>query len=263
MNALLPLRAPHGLSVAFCPHRRGTSIFPEAQRGSEALACLCPGETLFLCQDSADSIFTQLSTELAPFLINPLGTPATAASRVAEALSPHLPLVSFVVVLGKARLAVLLLLPRVLPACCCCGCAPVLWAEPWGKGSSIGKKNGAARLGTCHLWMEHGAFMGQPSPKTRLAPHAHCKLPECCFSQHHHVVYPQETEASLEKNLSFTVAVRDELHISPSERALALSGLPFSACPMSRRQALQHRNDAARLGSSFKIFNNSHPLSAN
>lgn len=146
MNALLPLRAPHGLSVAFCPHRQGTSIFPEPPCGSEALACLCPGETLFLRQDSADSIFTQLSTGLAPFLINPLGTPATAASRVAEAQSPHLLLVSFAVVLGKACL-----LPRVLPACCCCGCAPILWAEPWGKGSSIGKKDGAASLGICHL----------------------------------------------------------------------------------------------------------------
>lgn len=63
----------------------------------------------------------------------------------------------------EARLAVLLLPPRALSTCCCCSCAPILWGEAWGKGSNMGEKDGAASLGTCHLWTQHVALgIAQP-----------------------------------------------------------------------------------------------------
>ena len=111
-------------------------------------------------------------------------------------------------------------------ACCRCGCATVLWHEAWGKGSSMGEKGQCSRFGdlppvntACHL-------RGQPSPKARQDPHARCKVSECCFNQHDHIVCLQGTR-SLPGKISIFQSSKGGLCISSSERALALrpSGL--------------------------------------
>lgn len=85
------LRASQGISVAFWPHWWGTLISCDAQCGSEALAFLYPGEYLFICWDSADSISTHVSSGLAPSLANPLGKPIMAISSAAATQIPHIP----------------------------------------------------------------------------------------------------------------------------------------------------------------------------
>lgn len=45
----------------------------------------------------------------------------------------------------EAHPVVLRLPPCVVSVSCCCGCAPSSGGEAWGKGSSVGKKHGAAK----------------------------------------------------------------------------------------------------------------------
>lgn len=144
MNIVLPLRASHGISVAFWPHWQVPWFSLRHSADQRHLPSSTQG-SIYLSPGTQQTPFPPTSAQGWLLLLSvPLGNPQqqSAEHRKHRALiSSCCLLLCFLGSTSSSAAPPTLCGISVLLLWLC----SILWGEAWGKGSSVGKKRGAAK----------------------------------------------------------------------------------------------------------------------